>query len=87
MTGTPAGGSTAGTKGTGLGLPLVRAVAYAHGGDVLVHSTPGTGSDFELVLPAPAALPLRQGAGPRTAGDQEALRGAGPDAERAATGH
>ena len=56
-TGSPAGGSAAagaGTKGTGLGLPLVRAVAHAHGGDVRVRSTPGEGSEFELVLSVPA---------------------------------
>jgi signal transduction histidine kinase len=59
-TGSPPGGtvgSTA-TKGTGLGLPLVRAVAHAHGGEVQVHSIPGQGSEFELVLPAPAAGPV-----------------------------
>ena len=28
------------SRGTGLGLPLVRAVAHAHGGDVTVSSTP-----------------------------------------------
>jgi signal transduction histidine kinase len=47
-------------KGTGLGLALVRAVARAHGGDVLVHSDPGQGSEFEMLLPAPSgplALP------------------------------
>ena len=47
-------------KGTGLGLALVRAVARAHSGDVLVHSSPGQGSEFEVLLPAPAgplALP------------------------------
>jgi signal transduction histidine kinase len=40
-------------RGTGLGLALVRAVARAHGGDVLVHSRPGQGSEFEVLLPAP----------------------------------
>jgi signal transduction histidine kinase len=42
------------SPGTGLGLPLVRAVAHAHGGDVTVRSTPGDGSEFELTLPDPA---------------------------------
>jgi signal transduction histidine kinase len=55
-TGSPAGGAQArapvGSKGTGLGLSLVRAVAHAHGGDVRVRSTPGAGTEFELVLPA-----------------------------------
>ena len=46
------GGSGPG-KGTGLGLALVRAVARAHSGDVLVHSSPGQGSEFEVLLPAP----------------------------------
>jgi signal transduction histidine kinase len=43
------------SRGTGLGLPLVRAVARAHGGDVTVRSTAGEGSEFELTLPAPAS--------------------------------
>jgi signal transduction histidine kinase len=43
------------SPGTGLGLPLVRAVAHAHGGDVTVHSEPGEGSEFELSLPEPAS--------------------------------
>jgi signal transduction histidine kinase len=39
------------TKGSGLGLCLVRHIAHAHGGDVSVESTPGKGSRFTLVLP------------------------------------
>jgi signal transduction histidine kinase len=39
-------------RSTGLGLALVRAVARAHGGEVLVRSWPGQGSDFELLLPS-----------------------------------
>jgi signal transduction histidine kinase len=48
--------------GTGLGLPLVQAVARAHGGDVTVRSTRGKGSEFELTLPLPdrPALPAAQ---------------------------
>ncbi len=39
------------TKGSGLGLPLVRHIMEAHGGAVEVESTPGKGSTFTLVLP------------------------------------
>jgi signal transduction histidine kinase len=49
--------------GTGLGLPLVRAVAHAHGGDVAVRSTHGAGSEFELTLPIPVRLGLSAGSG------------------------
>jgi signal transduction histidine kinase len=47
------------SRGTGLGLPLVRAVALAHGGNVTVRSAQGKGSEFELTLPLPGwpALP------------------------------
>jgi signal transduction histidine kinase len=45
-------------RGTGLGLALVRAVARAHGGEVLVRSRPGLGSEFELLLPAAQGPPV-----------------------------
>jgi len=37
--------------GTGLGLPIVAAIARAHGGTVTVASELGAGTRFELVLP------------------------------------
>jgi len=39
------------TKGSGLGLSLVQHIARAHGGDVMVESTPGAGSKFTITLP------------------------------------
>jgi signal transduction histidine kinase len=60
-------------RGTGLGLPLVRAVARAHGGDVLVRSRLNQGSDFELRLPAPtepSAVPAAAPAGADAASDK-----------------
>ena len=50
-------------RGTGLGLPLVLAVARAHGGNVTVSSTVGRGSVFELTLPAPDGTRLALAAG------------------------
>ena len=42
------------TKGSGLGLSLVRHIVTAHGGEVLVDSTPGQGSKFTIELPVKA---------------------------------
>jgi signal transduction histidine kinase len=63
-------------SGTGLGLALVQAVARAHGGEVLVRSLPGRGSEFELRLPGPPGpLALPPTASARTdATDDELAR-------------
>lgn len=39
------------TKGSGLGLSLVRYIVQAHGGEVMVDSAPGRGSKFTIALP------------------------------------
>jgi signal transduction histidine kinase len=39
------------TKGSGLGLSLVRHIAQAHGGNVFVESVPDKGSKFTIALP------------------------------------
>jgi signal transduction histidine kinase len=42
---------TQGTKGTGIGLAIVKEIVEAHGGTVRVRSEPGQGSEFTMVLP------------------------------------
>ena len=51
------------TKGSGLGLSLVRHIALAHGGQVWVESTPGQGSKFTMTLPVNSS-PHPEGANP-----------------------
>jgi signal transduction histidine kinase len=56
------------TKGSGLGLSLVRHIAHAHGGEVEVQSAPGKGSTFTLTLPLDVATAQATGETVRMAG-------------------
>jgi signal transduction histidine kinase len=40
------------TQGVGIGLSIAKHIAEAHGGRITVESSPGTGSQFTIVLPA-----------------------------------
>ena len=51
-------------EGTGLGLPISKRLAELLHGELLVHSTPGEGSRFQLILPT--------GPEPRTSGEEHA---------------
>ncbi|HEX7091727.1 MAG TPA: ATP-binding protein [Longimicrobiales bacterium] len=44
-------------RGTGLGLPIVRQIVRAHGGEVTGATRPGGGAAFTVRLPAAAAVP------------------------------
>jgi signal transduction histidine kinase len=46
------GSNVSGTRSTGLGLAVVRAVANAHGGSARARSRIGAGSEFEIALPS-----------------------------------
>ena len=39
------------SRGSGLGLPIVKAIAEAHGGRVELESTPGRGATFTIAIP------------------------------------
>lgn len=47
----------ASVDGAGLGLPIVAAIALAHGGHVELESTPGKGSVFTIVIPTNGERP------------------------------
>ena len=55
---------SASAKGTGLGLTIARSIVQAHHGTISVHSRPGEGATFTIVLPTQAAR--RRGSDRRT---------------------
>jgi two-component system cell cycle sensor histidine kinase PleC len=49
-------------KGTGLGLPIVKGLAAAHGGNVLLESNVGEGTSVTITLPASRTREQREAA-------------------------
>jgi signal transduction histidine kinase len=60
------------TKGSGLGLSLVRHITEAHGGAIEVESSPGAGSKFIMSLPLMAAV-QQQSQTPSASVQQQAI--------------
>ena len=50
------GAESEGIEGTGIGLTIVKALVDGMGGTIVVESTPGSGTLFEVALPSAAAL-------------------------------
>ena len=47
-------------EGTGLGLPIARRIAQAHGGELQIESTPGEGATARVSLPAADSTPSKR---------------------------
>jgi two-component system sensor histidine kinase KdpD len=52
-------GEHTGVRGVGLGLPIARAIAQAHGGRLVAANRPGGGAVFRLTLPLAPEPPGR----------------------------
>jgi two-component system sensor histidine kinase KdpD len=50
-------GAAAGSRGAGLGLPIARAIARVHGGQLTAANREGGGAVFRLTLPVPPGAP------------------------------
>lgn len=60
-------------EGTGMGLALVHGIVTAHGGTIAFTSTPGYGTEFEILLPvasAPALSPVTPSSSAPTGGGE-----------------
>ncbi len=42
--------------GTGLGLPIARQIVEAHGGDIILRSELGVGTEVDIILPIAAYM-------------------------------
>ncbi|MCU7933842.1 MAG: PAS domain S-box protein [Candidatus Thiodiazotropha sp. (ex Dulcina madagascariensis)] len=60
-------------EGSGMGLAVVRGIVETYGGHVLVESTPGQGSCFQILLPPIRESVTDQMESGRSAGDDEAF--------------
>jgi len=54
-------GAAAGSRGVGLGLPIARAIARVHGGQLVAARREGAGAVFRMTLPVPPGAPATPG--------------------------